>query len=47
MLDLLMQDVAIQSLLESESIKTDESDRHNQLDLLCDNDRGELIIIEV
>ena len=45
--ELLMQEVVIHSLLESESNKIDESDRHNQLDLLCENDRGELIIIEV
>lgn len=45
--ELLKQEVKIQSLLESESNKADENDRYNQLDLLCENDRGELIIIEV
>lgn len=39
--------VRIKNLLESESNKTDKDDRHNKCDLLCENDRGELIIIEV
>ena len=45
--ELLKVEVRIKSLLESESNKIDKYDRHNKSDLLCENDRGELIIIEV
>ena len=45
--ELLKVEVRIKSILESESNKTDKYDRHNKSDLLCENDRGELIIIEV
>lgn len=45
--ELLFEEIKIKNLLESESNKTDENDRSNQLDLLCENDKGELTIIEV
>jgi predicted transposase/invertase (TIGR01784 family) len=45
--ELLFEEITIKNLLESESNKTDENDRSNQLDLLCENDKGELTIIEV
>ncbi|TVR87589.1 MAG: hypothetical protein EA411_06890 [Saprospirales bacterium] len=45
--ELLKVDIKIKNLLESESNKSDKDDRHNKCDLLCENDRGELKIIEV
>jgi predicted transposase/invertase (TIGR01784 family) len=44
---LLRQDLTILSLLESESNQEDRTDKFNRVDLLIENDRYELIIIEV
>ena len=44
---LLNEPVKIQKLLESESNQEDEYDKQNRVDLLAENDRGELFIIEV
>ncbi len=44
---LLNEPVRIQKLLESESNQEDEYDKQNRVDLLAENDRGELFIIEV
>ncbi|MBR1793577.1 MAG: Rpn family recombination-promoting nuclease/putative transposase [Bacteroidales bacterium] len=44
---LLEQQVHIDHLLESESNKDNEDAKSNRVDLLCENDRGELLIIEV
>lgn len=45
--ELLRVDVRIKHILESESNKADESAKFNRVDLLVENARGELIIIEV
>ncbi|MDR3217924.1 MAG: Rpn family recombination-promoting nuclease/putative transposase, partial [Dysgonamonadaceae bacterium] len=44
---LLGEDIRIERLLESESNKTDPEDKFNRVDLLAENSRGELIIIEI
>ena len=44
---LLEQQVRIDHLLESESNKNDEDAKSNRVDLLCENEKGELLIIEV
>jgi predicted transposase/invertase (TIGR01784 family) len=44
---LLCEDIAIVNLLESESNKEDEADKFNRVDLLVENSKQELIIIEV
>jgi hypothetical protein len=44
---LLRQDLKIWSLLESESNQDDRTDKFNRVDLLVENDKHELIIIEV
>ena len=44
---LLNQKITINRLLESESNQEDEYDKQNRVDLLAENDRGELFIIEV
>jgi len=45
--ELLMQDIRIDKILESEGNQQDEDDKFNRLDLLCQNESGELLIIEV
>ena len=44
---LLDEPVKIEQVLESESNRESENDRHNRVDLLVQNSKGELIIIEV
>ena len=44
---LLREEITVVNLLESESSQEDESDKFNRVDLLVENSRGELIIIEV
>jgi hypothetical protein len=44
---LLNERVRIERLLESESNKTTKDDKFNRVDILAENSRGELIIIEV
>ena len=44
---LLNEQVVVVQLLESESNRESESDRHNRVDLLVQNSKGELSIIEV
>jgi predicted transposase/invertase (TIGR01784 family) len=44
---LLNDDITVVNLLESESNQEDESDKFNRVDLLVENDKHELIIIEV
>lgn len=44
---LLGESIKIQRLLESESNQEDEYDKQNRVDVLAENDRGELFIIEV
>ncbi|EKJ92851.1 PD-(D/E)XK nuclease family transposase [Bacteroides finegoldii] len=44
---LLGESILIQKLLESESNQEDEYDKYNRVDLLAENSKGELILIEV
>ena len=44
---LLEQKITIRKLLESESNQEDEFDKYNRVDILAENDKGELFIIEV
>jgi len=45
--ELLMQDVKIQNILESESNKQTANDKHNRVDLLTEIGSGELVLIEL
>jgi len=45
--ELLKEDIYVNKILESESNKSDEDDKYNVVDLLCEDVRGELIIIEI
>ena len=45
--ELLSEDVIIKRILESEGNKDDADDKHNRVDILVENTKGELIIIEV
>lgn len=44
---LLNEEIKINKLLESESNQDDEFDKQNRVDLLAENDKGELFLIEV
>ena len=44
---LLKENITIQKLLESESNQEDEFDKYNRVDMLAENSKGELILIEV
>ncbi len=44
---LLKESIKIQKLLESESNQEDEFDKYNRVDMLAENSKGELILIEV
>lgn len=44
---LLKENIVIQKLLESESNQEDEYDKYNRVDILAENSKGELILIEV
>lgn len=39
--------ITIQKLLESESNQADEYDKYNRVDILAENSKGEIILIEV
>jgi predicted transposase/invertase (TIGR01784 family) len=45
--ELLKKDVKIKSILESESNREDETDKQNRVDILAENENGEIVIIEV
>ena len=45
--ELLKRDIKIKSILESESNKDNESDKHNRVDILAENENSEIIIIEI
>ena len=45
--ELLGKQIKIQSILESESNRQGEEDKLNRVDILAENDQGELILIEV
>lgn len=44
---LLEMPIKIQKLLESESNQEDEADKQNRVDILAENDKGELFLIEI
>lgn len=44
---LLKENIKIQKLLESESNQEDKYDKYNRVDMLAENSKGELILIEV
>ena len=44
---LLCEKITIQRLLESESNQEEEFDKYNRVDILAENSKGELILIEV
>lgn len=44
---LLKENITIQKLLESESNQEEEFDKYNRVDMLAENSKGELILIEV
>ncbi|NES18127.1 MAG: hypothetical protein F6K41_04170, partial [Symploca sp. SIO3E6] len=45
--ELLGKQIKIQSILESESNQQAEDDKFNRVDIVAENDQGELILIEV
>lgn len=45
--ELLSDEVRIKQILESEGNKEDENDKFNRVDILVENHKGELVIIEV
>jgi len=45
--ELLRDDIKIQKILESESNQDTEDDKYNRVDLLVENAKGEVLIIEV
>ncbi len=45
--ELFQEDIKIHKILDSESNKENSEDKYNRVDLLTENEKGELIIIEV
>lgn len=45
--ELLKENIKINRILESESNKEEENDKYNRVDIFVENERGELVIIEV
>ena len=45
--ELLFDDIKIQKILESESNQETENDKYNRLDILTQNSKNELIIVEI
>ncbi len=45
--ELLEEDIKIKQILDSESNKETEDDKYNRVDILVENSKGELVIIEV
>jgi predicted transposase/invertase (TIGR01784 family) len=45
--ELLREDVVVKSILESEANKDNAESKLNKFDLLCENDKGELLAIEL
>ena len=45
--ELLYDDIKIKTIFDSESNKKDASDKFNRVDILVENKKGEIIIIEV
>ncbi len=47
LLELLEEEIKIKQILDSESNKETEDDKYNRVDILVENSKGELVIIEV
>ena len=45
--ELLFDDIKIQKILESESNQETENDKYNRVDILIQNSKNELIIVEI
>lgn len=45
--ELIKKDIKIKRILESQSNKDDEFDKYNQVDLLCENEENEIVLIEL
>ena len=45
--ELFKEDVKIKQILDSESNKINDDDKHNRVDILVENSKGELIIVEI
>jgi predicted transposase/invertase (TIGR01784 family) len=45
--ELLKKEIKIKRILESQSNKKDEYDKYNQVDLLCENEDNEIVLIEL
>ncbi len=45
--ELLKESIKVNKILESESNQESDDDKYNQVDLLCEDARGQLIIIEI
>jgi predicted transposase/invertase (TIGR01784 family) len=45
--ELLRQDVVVKAIHESESNKANAASKYNRVDILCDNYKGELLLIEL
>ena len=45
--ELFKEDVKIKQILDSESNKISDDDKHNRVDILIENSKGELIIVEI
>ncbi|MDR0710999.1 MAG: Rpn family recombination-promoting nuclease/putative transposase, partial [Prevotellaceae bacterium] len=45
--ELLMRDVTVRNILESESNKNTSADKQNKVDIMVEDEQGELIIIEL
>ena len=45
--ELLKENIKITKILESESNKEEANDKYNQVDIFVENEKGELLIIEV
>ena len=45
--ELLNEEIKIKQILDSESNKETEDDKHNRVDILVENSKNELVIVEV
>jgi len=45
--ELLLENVIVKNIPESETNKNDADDKSNRVDILCENDKGELLLIEL
>jgi len=45
--ELLSEDIRIEQILDGESNRDEKDDKHNRVDILVENSKGELVIVEV